>query len=56
MKGSDLPRSWREYLDDIDKILTKKGTPPSVCNGIARDVEEHLIRWNLDGFKDINSR
>ena len=50
MKDSDLPRSWKEYIDAIDKCLDEKGVPPPIRKGIAQDVEEHLHQMMSDGL------
>lgn len=42
MNGSDLPQSWKEYIDAIDNRLVEKGVPLPIRKGIAQDVEEHL--------------
>lgn len=48
MTGTGLPRSWKEYLDSIDKCLTEKGAPPPVRKGICQDVEVHLRQLAAD--------
>lgn len=43
MSMTKPPKSWRDYIDSIDRGLIEADAPPEIRLGICQDVEEYLV-------------
>lgn len=43
-----MPRSWRNYIANVDRALKDANAPLNIRNGICEDIEEHLVRLSTD--------